>query len=160
SGRPARTDRGAVARRAQATKRPDPARAGRRRHRRSRDHHSRRQDRAVPAAEESHGHLHRRRLREALAGGHSERRSVEPGGGELMHPRYHPYFRSYELPWSLEEDQEQRFRRLWLILLVAALVLGAILWFVKVPEPVTQAETAVPPRLAKLLIEREPPPPP
>jgi hypothetical protein len=47
--------------------RPHPARLGAGRHRRTRDHDPRRQDRAVPRAQEGHGDLYGCGLRQALA---------------------------------------------------------------------------------------------
>ncbi len=71
-----------------------------------------------------------------------------------------PYYRNFELPWSQDEEQELRFRKLWMALLATAVVLSVVIWMVDLPDPLDQAETSVPPRLAKILIEREPPPPP
>jgi len=73
-----------------------------------------------------------------------------------------PFYRNYELAWSAEEDQERRFRRLWASLLAACILLGIVVWLITVPEPPANLKPTVPPRLAKILIEREivPPPPP
>jgi TonB family protein len=69
------------------------------------------------------------------------------------------YYHSPVLPWSMSEEDEERFRRIlkrcFIIFLLFAL---AMPWL-----PVPQIERAkieeVPPRLAKLLLERQPPPP-
>ena len=70
-----------------------------------------------------------------------------------------PYFRQYELPWEVE-DSDVFFRKLWLALLVACLLIGTIIWLIKLPEQPVDVQASVPPRLAKIMIEREIPPPP
>src|SRR5690606_11990087 len=70
-----------------------------------------------------------------------------------------PYYRSFGL-WDLDSEQERRFRRLWLTLLVIGLVLGIVLSLVRLPERSTVAQQTIPPRLARIVIERELPPPP
>lgn len=71
-----------------------------------------------------------------------------------------PRYRSFELPWSLDAEQERRFRRLWVSLLAACILLGIVVWLVPVPEPAATLKPAVPPRLAKIILEQEIPPPP
>jgi periplasmic protein TonB len=70
-----------------------------------------------------------------------------------------PYYRNYELPWEREENDEF-FRKLWLISLAVTLVLGIILWLLPRPEVPIDLKPSVPPRLAKIVIEKEIPPPP
>jgi len=71
-----------------------------------------------------------------------------------------PLYRNFELPWTAERDQDRRFRRLWASLLALCVVLGTIVWLVRVPASLSTLSPAVPPRLAKIVIEREIPPPP
>jgi TonB family protein len=71
-----------------------------------------------------------------------------------------PFYRQFELPWATDDEQENRFRKLWLGLLAAVLVLGFIVMLVPVPERTGPLATSVPPRLAKVMIEKEIPPPP
>ncbi len=73
-----------------------------------------------------------------------------------------PFYRRFELAWSAEAEQERRFRKLWSSLLIASIVLGLLIWLIKIPEPPANLKPTVPPRLAKILIEQEivPPPPP
>jgi protein TonB len=73
-----------------------------------------------------------------------------------------PFYRRFELAWSADEDQERRFRKLWSSLLAASILLGILIWMIQVPEPPANLKPTVPPRLAKILIEKEivPPPPP
>lgn len=71
-----------------------------------------------------------------------------------------PYYRTYELPWSADRGEEVWFRKLWIRLLAASLILGLLVWLADVPERDAAAKQSIPPRLAKIVIEREPPPPP
>lgn len=70
-----------------------------------------------------------------------------------------PYYRNYELPWEREENDEF-FRKLWLITLASTLVIGIVLWLIRLPEQPIELKPSVPPRLAKIVIEKEVPPPP
>ncbi len=70
-----------------------------------------------------------------------------------------PHYRSFRL-WDLDSEQEQRFRKLWIGLLVAGLVLAVLFSLIQLPERSTLAQQTIPPRLAKIVIERELPPPP
>jgi TonB family protein len=71
-----------------------------------------------------------------------------------------PYYRRYDLPWNGDPDQEQRFAKLWRALLIGGVLLGIVIWLLPVPESMGPLTTSVPPRLAKVLIEKEIPPPP
>ena len=71
-----------------------------------------------------------------------------------------PFYRNFELAWSSEAEQDERFRKLWMGFLFACLLLGAIVWLVNIPDPPSNLKPTVPPRLAKIIIEREIPPPP
>ena len=70
-----------------------------------------------------------------------------------------PHYRSFTL-WDQDQEQERRFRRLWSSLLVAGVVLGVIFALVRPPERSVQSQQVIPPRLARIVIERELPPPP
>ena len=74
------------------------------------------------------------------------------------------YYRSYLLPWDDAGDQEQRFRTILQRIGVTALVLCILMSLLPVPERDPQLKQSVPPRLARLLIEKPapiplPPPP-
>jgi TonB family protein len=71
-----------------------------------------------------------------------------------------PYYRTFDLPWSADPESEAGFRKLWTSLLAACLILGFVIWLIDVPERATNVAPSVPPRLAKIVIERELPPPP
>jgi periplasmic protein TonB len=71
-----------------------------------------------------------------------------------------PYFRNFELPWESDPEVEGRFRRILRAALIALALLALL--FVLLPAPKrTVNETAVPERLARVMIEqqRKPPPP-
>lgn len=71
-----------------------------------------------------------------------------------------PYYREYDLPWTLGSDQDKKFRR---VLGTVFLVLGvlSLVWpFIPVPEPEPYDVTQIPPRIAQLLLEERPLPPP
>jgi periplasmic protein TonB len=69
------------------------------------------------------------------------------------------YYRSYELPWELDSDDTQRLRRVATAGLALLLLFGAILPFIHLPS-VTEATTPVPERLARLMVQEKPKPPP
>ncbi|MCS6948518.1 MAG: hypothetical protein NZM12_12970, partial [Steroidobacteraceae bacterium] len=62
-----------------------------------------------------------------------------------------PYYRRFELPWTPEPEQDEKFRRLWRVLLLGGTILGIIIWLLPVPELSGPLTTSVPPRLAKVL---------
>lgn len=65
-----------------------------------------------------------------------------------------------ELPWSTSLGEERRFRRLCVVALILFLVLTIVIPNLNVPTPPRQESEALPPRLAKLLVEKPAPPPP
>ncbi len=69
------------------------------------------------------------------------------------------YYRSYELPWELDPEDKQRLRRAATAALALLLLCGAILPFIHLP-PVAEAPTPVPERLARLMVQEKPKPPP
>jgi protein TonB len=70
------------------------------------------------------------------------------------------YLHTPVLAWSVSAEDEERFKRiLKRVLLISLLVAIAMPWL-PVREPDRTEVEAVPPRLAKLLLEREPLPPP
>jgi periplasmic protein TonB len=73
-----------------------------------------------------------------------------------------PYYRSYDLPWEGDEESTRRFRRLALIGFAIFLVIGILVPLLNLPVPRESAATAVPERLARIMVEEKakPPPPP
>jgi len=69
-------------------------------------------------------------------------------------------FRSSVLPWALAHDDEERFRRLFLIVVGLALAFGIALRFIVLPEPAREAAQALPPPIAQLLLDKPLPPMP
>jgi protein TonB len=71
-----------------------------------------------------------------------------------------PYYRQYDLPWEGDPDASRRFRRLLVIGLALFVVLGILVPLLHLPEPKETAVEAVPERLARLMVEEKPKPPP
>jgi periplasmic protein TonB len=69
------------------------------------------------------------------------------------------YYRSYELPWELDTEDGQRLRRVTTAGMALLLLFGAVLPFIHLPS-VTEAPTPVPERLARLMVQEKPKPPP
>ncbi len=70
------------------------------------------------------------------------------------------YYRSATLPWTVSEEDEERFRRIFKRTLIACLLFAILFpWLPVKKEDRTKVEE-LPPRLAKLLLEREATPPP
>lgn len=69
------------------------------------------------------------------------------------------YYRSFELPWEPDPEEQRRFRKLLRVGLALVLVFGLILPFIHLAKP-TAAEEPVPPRLARLMQQEQPKPPP
>jgi protein TonB len=70
------------------------------------------------------------------------------------------YYRNFDLPWTVSEEEQERFRRLWRTLLAVLLVLSVAVPWLPVPERAFDVPPALPPRIAKLVLDRAMPPPP
>jgi protein TonB len=70
-----------------------------------------------------------------------------------------PYYRRFELPWEGDPEASRRFRLLATWGLALFFVFAVITHFVKFPEP-ERTVTAVPDRLARLMVQERPRPPP
>lgn len=68
--------------------------------------------------------------------------------------------RAIELPWSPFEDENQRFRKILIIVLAVALILSIVIPLLTVEKPDRKKAEEVPPRFAKLILEKKTPPPP
>src|ERR1700683_4278391 len=69
------------------------------------------------------------------------------------------YYRNYELPWEVDPEGQGRLRRLVGGALLLLLLFSVILPFIHLPKQ-TEAPEAVPERLARLMVEEKPKPPP
>src|SRR5580658_7736307 len=70
-----------------------------------------------------------------------------------------PYYRSFELAWESDPEEQGRLRKLISGGLLLLLLLGLILPFIHLPKT-TEATEAVPERLARLMVQEKPKPPP
>jgi len=68
-------------------------------------------------------------------------------------------YRVTVLPWTGSAADERRFRRILLSVLLICLVVGLAIPVLPVPKVDREHPEELPPRLAKLLLEHEPPPP-
>ncbi len=71
----------------------------------------------------------------------------------------HP-FRPMIMPWTVQGEDEKRFRRILLITLLITIVLGYLIPLWELPLPSRDEAVEIPERLAKLVVKKEPPPPP
>ncbi|MGD8593287.1 MAG: AgmX/PglI C-terminal domain-containing protein [Gammaproteobacteria bacterium] len=72
-------------------------------------------------------------------------------------------FHSFELPWSLIQEEVERLKRLVVVFLAVTVVIGLIIPFIPVPKKDLSKEEKLPPRLAQLVMqqkEKPKPPPP
>jgi protein TonB len=70
------------------------------------------------------------------------------------------YYHSPELPWTISEDEELRYRKILKRALMLFLLLALVMPFLPVPQISRERAEELPPRLAKLLLERQATPPP
>ena len=63
-----------------------------------------------------------------------------------------PYYREYELAWEGDTESSARFRRILRILLIVFVILGILFPLLPTPKR-SAAETEVPQRLARVMIE-------
>ncbi|MEM7281986.1 MAG: AgmX/PglI C-terminal domain-containing protein [Pseudomonadota bacterium] len=70
------------------------------------------------------------------------------------------FYRIVDLPWSLSVEEERKFRQFLLKVIGTVFVLSLVIPFLPVPEKDPDAVTEVPPRYAKLVLEKKAPPPP
>jgi TonB family protein len=70
------------------------------------------------------------------------------------------YYRSYELPWESDPEDQRRLRRPLIAGLLLFVLLGLIVPFIHLPKPSEAPAEAVPERLARLMVEEKAKPPP
>src|SRR5438874_12005548 len=69
-----------------------------------------------------------------------------------------PYYRDFDLPWEGDPESSARFRKILRVLLIIFVVLG--ITFPLLPTPKREAPEEVRQRLARLMLENKPQPPP
>jgi protein TonB len=70
-----------------------------------------------------------------------------------------PFYREYVLPWEGDPESSSRFHKILRVLLILFVVFGIL--FPLLPSPKrTAAETEIPQRLARVMLEQAPKPPP
>lgn len=72
---------------------------------------------------------------------------------------YAAFYHSPELPWSIPEDEQRRYRKILKRTLLVFLIFALVLPFLPLPELAREQEEELPPRLAQLLVERQKLPP-
>jgi periplasmic protein TonB len=70
-----------------------------------------------------------------------------------------PFYREYSLAWEEDTESNSLFRKILRILLILFVILGILFPLLPTPKH-TAGETAVPERLARVMIEEKPKPPP
>src|ERR1700743_667511 len=70
-----------------------------------------------------------------------------------------PYYREYELAWEGDVEASSRFRKILRVLLILFVILGILFPLLPTPKR-PAAETELPQRLARVMIEEKPKPPP
>ncbi len=65
------------------------------------------------------------------------------------------YYYSADLPWTISEEEQERFRRILKRVFLVILFFGLVLPFLPVPKMEREVMEEVPPRLAKLILERQ-----
>jgi len=68
--------------------------------------------------------------------------------------------RAIELPWSLYPGESRRFRKILLVIMSITLVLAIAMPLLPVEKPDRKKVEEIPPRFAKLILEKKTPPPP
>jgi periplasmic protein TonB len=75
----------------------------------------------------------------------------------------YPFYHSLYLPWSTPEEEKRRSRKITLWIFLTCLSFSVLVPFLPVPKIDREKAETLPPRLARLVLERksvEPPPPP
>ena len=70
------------------------------------------------------------------------------------------YFRLYELPWETAREEELRFRKILKQVSIGIVVLSIVFSFMPLPEAEHDRIEKVPPRFAKLILDKPKPLPP
>lgn len=65
------------------------------------------------------------------------------------------YYYSADLPWTVSEEEQERFRRILKRIFIFVLIFGLVMPFLPIPGIERQEMEELPPRLAKLILERQ-----
>jgi TonB family protein len=68
--------------------------------------------------------------------------------------------RAIELPWSLSSEENHRFRKILMVVTVITVILSILVPYLPVEKPDRKKAEEIPPRFAKLILEKKTPPPP
>lgn len=68
--------------------------------------------------------------------------------------------RAIELPWSSYADENDRFRNILIVVMAVTIILAILIPNLPVEKPDRKKVEEIPPRLAKLILEKKTPPPP
>ncbi|MEL6198906.1 MAG: AgmX/PglI C-terminal domain-containing protein [Pseudomonadota bacterium] len=77
-----------------------------------------------------------------------------------MPTSFQAYYRDYQLPWTLSDEQEHKFRKILTITLAIMFALSIVWPFLPTPDVDPYAEVEIEPRFAQLIVEKQEPPPP
>ena len=69
-------------------------------------------------------------------------------------------YRTYQLPWEMAQEQDERFRKLVKQAAIALLAFCLVVPWLPMPEVDPNEAQEIPPRFARLLLEKPVPPPP
>jgi protein TonB len=69
-------------------------------------------------------------------------------------------YRTYQLPWEMAQEQDDRFRKILKQLALAVLAFCLVAPFLPVPQPDRDEVQELPPRFTRFLLEKPVPPPP
>jgi hypothetical protein len=70
------------------------------------------------------------------------------------------FYRNYELPWTVDPEERDRFRKIWRTTLGIVLLFSIAMPWLPVPERPFDVPPPIPPRIAQLVLDRAIPPPP
>lgn len=70
------------------------------------------------------------------------------------------YFRNYDLPWTVDEEEREHFRKIWRTALGIVLLFSIAMPWLPVPDRPFDVPPPIPPRIAQLVLDRAIPPPP
>ena len=66
--------------------------------------------------------------------------------------------RAIELPWSLSPEENHRFRKIMIVVAVITVILSIVVPYLPVEKPDRKKAEEIPPRFAKLILEKKTPP--